>query len=74
MLSAKTSLSLSVLALTLTVGGSAYARDDRTFDVVEEALETAMAGATKNNDNPNRRGNALYHLCQQYLQTIRGTS
>ena len=43
-------------------------------EVVEEALETAMAGAVKNNDNPNRRGNALYHLCQQDLQTIRETS
>lgn len=37
-------------------------------DVVEEALERALAGATKSDENPNRRGNALYHLCTEYLQ------
>lgn len=33
------------------------------LDVVEEALEQVMAGVTKDTDNPNRRGLALFYLC-----------
>lgn len=39
------------------------------LEVVEEALERALAGATKNEENPNRRGNALFQLCTEYLNT-----
>ena len=38
------------------------------LDVVEEAFERVMAGATKDGSNPNRRGNALYQLCLDYLK------
>lgn len=44
------------------------------LELVEEALEHAMAGATKIDENPNRRSNALYHLCRQYLQTRKETA
>ncbi|MBI4337351.1 MAG: ParB N-terminal domain-containing protein [Chloroflexi bacterium] len=37
------------------------------LEVVEEALEQALAGATRTEENPNRRGNALYELCLGYL-------
>ncbi len=36
--------------------------------VVEEALERVAPGATKSRDNPNQRGQALYELCEQYLE------
>ena len=37
-------------------------------EVVMEALERVMAGVTKDGSNPNRRGNALYELCRDYLE------
>ena len=37
------------------------------IEVVEEAFERVMAGVIKDTANPNRRGNALYHLCRDYL-------
>ena len=41
-------------------------------DVVEEALETATSGVAGGQDNPNRRGNALYRLSLEYLNNIGG--
>ena len=38
------------------------------LELVEEALERTMDGATKPNANPNRRGNALFNLCKMFLQ------
>ena len=38
------------------------------LELVEEALEMTMDGATKPNANPNRRGNALFNLCKVFLQ------
>ena len=38
--------------------------------VVEEALEKAQAGVTKVEENPNKRGNALFLLCKSYLKTV----
>ncbi len=37
--------------------------------IVEEALERIAAGATKGDENPNLRGNALFALCQKYLES-----
>ena len=37
-------------------------------EVVTEALERVMAGVAKDGSNPNRRGNALYQLCREYLE------
>ncbi len=39
--------------------------------VVEEAMERVMAGATHDGANPNRRGNALFMLCCDYLDRSR---
>ena len=36
--------------------------------VVEEAMDGAMAGLSGEEDNPNRRGNALYLVCTSYLE------
>ena len=38
------------------------------LELVEEALERTMDGATKPDANPNRRGNALFNLCKMFLQ------
>jgi len=43
---------------------------DSQKEVVEEALERVVAGVTKAEENPNKRGNALYLLCRTYLETI----
>ena len=40
----------------------------KQVDVVMEALERVIAGVTKDGSNPNRRGNALYELCRDYLE------
>lgn len=37
-------------------------------DVINEALESAVVGVTKHDGNPNRRGNALYAICREYLE------
>ena len=37
------------------------------LDVVEEAMERATASTASDRSNPNRRGNALFHLCCDYL-------
>ena len=42
-------------------------------DVVDKALESVPARAGTTGENPNRRGNALYLLCQEYLRD-RGVS
>ena len=39
------------------------------LEIVEEALERTMDGATKSKANPNRRGNALFNLCKTFLMT-----
>lgn len=44
------------------------------LETVEEALERVMTGVTKNEENPNKRGNALFALCQQYLEIQKETS
>ena len=41
-------------------------------DVVEEALEMATSGAAGGQENPNRRGNALYRLSLEYLNNVGG--
>ena len=38
------------------------------IEVVEQAIERVMARVTRNGTNPNRRGNALYQLCSEYLK------
>ena len=38
------------------------------LEVVEKVLEQVLAGVTANEGNPNRRGFALYQLCQNYLE------
>ena len=38
------------------------------LELVEEALERTMDGAAKPNANPNRRGNALFNLCKEFLR------
>ena len=38
------------------------------LEVVQQAMERVKVGATKNGDNPNERGNALYILCLSYLE------
>ena len=38
------------------------------LEVVTRALERLMAGVTKGGSNPNRRGNALYQMCREYLE------
>lgn len=41
------------------------------LEVIEEALARVMPQVKgANADNPNPRGNALFHLCQQYLELI----
>jgi ParB family chromosome partitioning protein len=41
------------------------------LEVIEEALARVMPQAGKTpGDNPNSRGNALFHLCQHYLALI----
>ena len=40
----------------------------KQVEVMTEALERVMAGVTKDGSNPNRRGNALYQLCRDYLK------
>lgn len=42
------------------------------LETVEEALECVMRGVTKSGDNPNRRGQALYQLCLDYLRRQKG--
>ena len=37
------------------------------LEVIEEAIELAVVGTTGEGSNPNKRGNALYALCRQYL-------
>ena len=37
------------------------------IEVVEEAMARVMAGPTNHGDSPNRRGNALYQICLNYL-------
>ncbi len=39
-------------------------------DLVDEVMETAMAGVSDDVErtNPNKRGNALYHLCRAYMK------
>ena len=37
------------------------------LEVIEEAIELAVAGTTGEGSNPNKRGNALYAPCRQYL-------
>ena len=37
------------------------------LEVIEEAIELATVGTTGEGSNPNKRGNALYALCRQYL-------
>lgn len=39
------------------------------LEVVEEALEMTIAGATIEEENPNKRGNALYLVCRIYLES-----
>jgi ParB family chromosome partitioning protein len=41
------------------------------LEVVEEAL--SLAGQTKSDENPNARGNAIFKICQSYIQRSRGT-
>ncbi len=41
------------------------------LEVVEEAMERAMAGITGSDSNPNRRGSALFALCKSYLEGTR---
>ena len=43
------------------------------LEVVEEALEHAMAGSGANDGNPNRRGNAMVAICRAYLAYIEST-
>ena len=38
------------------------------LEVVEEAMERAASGTGADPSNPNQGGNALYHLCQEYLE------
>ena len=38
------------------------------LDVVEKAVEKAMTEVLGDDTNPNRRGNALYLLCLEYLK------
>lgn len=38
------------------------------LEVVEEALELVWAGAVGDGSNPNRRSNALFILCKDYLE------
>ena len=42
------------------------------LEIVEKVLEEVMAGVVVTKDNPNRRGLALYHLCQHYLESHGG--
>ena len=44
---------------------------DSQLEVVEEALEHAMACGSEDEGNPNRRGNAFVTICRTYL-TIQG--
>ena len=39
--------------------------------VVEDAMESVIAGLDRDSapENPNRRGNALFHLCRAYLES-----
>ena len=37
------------------------------LEVVEEAMERASATNSSSGSNPNRRGNALHHICVDYL-------
>ena len=39
----------------------------RQQEVVEEAMERAMEGAIGDDFSPNRKGNALHRICQDYL-------
>ena len=41
---------------------------EEQVEVVTEALERVMAGVTNDGSNPNRRGNALYQLCREYVE------
>lgn len=43
-------------------------------NVVETALEKISPYSEGGSDNPNRRGNALYHLCRDYLKYTAGES
>ena len=38
------------------------------LQTVEQALDMAGEGQASDGGNPNRRGNALYQLCKQYLE------
>ena len=42
------------------------------LEVVQEALERALAKVTKEDENPNRRGNALVEICRRYLEIAGG--
>ena len=43
------------------------------LEIVEEAMERAMAGVTHNGSNPTKRGNALFELCKSYLDETGAT-
>jgi len=43
---------------------------DAQLETVEEALNRALALAMPDAGNPNRRGNALHALCQDYLERV----
>ncbi len=43
------------------------------LEIVEEAMNRAMARATGDEANPNRRGNALYQMCLEYLNRSEST-
>jgi ParB family chromosome partitioning protein len=40
---------------------------DGQLEVVQEAMELAMAGSIPDEGNPNQRGNALVAICRTYL-------
>ena len=42
--------------------------------LVKVALDTALDAAPGNNANPNKNGNALYWLCENYLASEKGRS
>ncbi|MBM3945084.1 MAG: chromosome partitioning protein ParB [SAR202 cluster bacterium] len=42
------------------------------LELVEEALERALNGSSPDAGNPNKRGNALFYLCQDYLRRVGG--
>ncbi len=43
------------------------------LELVEEALESALASSTGDGSSPNRRGIALSEICRHYLETMGGS-